>query len=502
MNLADLRNDDAFATQYRFEGAEKLQLPIHLQLVERREYMRKKELYEQTTSLLPASTPSSSSSGLDEESPFLGKHRYSTYYERLPFFKNPFSPNNKRAQKLLYTTSHVLPEATKFALVHDDKWLVYGITNDEPSLLCCGKLSGDHGPNFDTLGHGIGFLLRKGAKYKLCSLSERLLVLVLTDGLLRVHDILDQGRTLYHYEAGLQIESVDISPKNNVIACGLQGRNKQTRGSIMLLITLELQKSVRGFTSELMGQDHSLDFAPPQRGFLRKIGSKPSLKNIRKISEAQTTPELQITKADTKLITLPYKGIVDTVRFSQNGSRLTFLTHKTESKFIVFDVSEPSKIQLLMKLSRTPDSNLGSEGITDFELFGDDQFMLIASNSPRAPPMILDTNIRNHTGKPVQPRRLLRIDGVGTNIQKCCINSTHNLAAFLSADGKLFLAQLGVHKGKYSLIKVELIDQVSGSSCYKNCASMRFSKDGSKMYIVDLQGVMFVQDFSALLTAQ
>ena len=157
-----------------------------------------------------------------------------------------------------------------------------------------------------------------------------------------------------------------------------------------------------------------------------------------------------------------------------------------------------------MKSSRTPEKSPVSEGITDFQLFGkDDSFMLISSNSPNAPPMILNTKIDtiiDKDQKPVQPKRVLRLDGLGSKVHKCCINSTNDLAAFLTTDGKIWLAQLTKDElQNYILKKLELIDKVSGSSCYKNTASMRFSPDGTKMLIVDLKGVMFVQNFSSIL---
>lgn len=494
------------------------QYPTHLQLMDRHEYMKKiinQDVNKSTTSLGSLSPASSLSDASSDGSPSWGKHRYSTYYERLPFFKNPFSPHvQKKQQKLSYMCSEISPDATKFVLVSESKWLVYGINKLEPSLLCCGKINGESGVNFDALSKQ-SLIPSADVQFKMCSLSERFLVLVCTDGSLRVYDILEAGRLFYQYDAGLPIESVSISPKNNLIACGLQGRNKHTRGSIMLLISFEFKtrKLTDGLTSEVMEKIANLqkEFTappPPQPLFLRKLNSKSSLRSLRKAAEKSADkpititapiPEMKLLDSDSQLITLPYKGIVDNVKFSSDGTRLVFSTFKDESKFVVFDVTSTDNIQLIMKSSRSPDSSLGSEGITDFQLFGyNDEFMMISSNSSRAPPMILRTNIKDFKliKTTVQPSRVLKLDSVGSNIHKCCTNSTNDLMAFLATDGKIWLAQLSKDN---KIGKLEIIDKVTGSSCYKNTASMKFSKDGTKMFIVDLKGVLFVQDFSKIL---
>lgn len=407
---------------------------------------------------------------------------------------------------------------------------------DVPTLLCCGKLNGDFGNNFDSLEREPQISKKiNNLQYQSCALSDRLVVLTCSNGSLRVHDVMENGKLFYQYEAGLPIESVDISPNNSLIVCGLQGRNRHTRGSIMLLITFEfkLPRMGCGLTPEMMEnlaklqqqqlatherKKGQLTLTPPQK-FLKKVGSKPSLGNLRKINEKQLqtllrdkpntvvsapVPELTLVSADTKLITLPYKGIVDNVKFNENGSKLILSTFKNESKFMVFDTKTPLDIKPIMKSARSPDIAATSEGITDFQLFGsNDELMVISSNSPNSPPMILNTRLESiHPGnsdeahKPVQPKRLIKLDAIGTNIHKCCANANSNLLSFLSSTGKIWLAQVSQEN---LVSKIEVIDQVSSSSCYKQSASIKFSKDGTKMYIVDLQGVLFVQDFSSIL---
>lgn len=404
--------------------------------------------------------------------------------------RSQFNTHSKflRAKSKLFINNSISPDGSKFALLTQNKWEVFSIpsigadsTSKEPELLFCGKINGEYGTTFETLtlpknpavlqpiynesweAPGIKTTKKKNKdndfnskvlqwEHIYCKLNDNILVISGTLGIFRVFDLAKGGEPIYTYCSSFPIRCIDINPINSTISCGITGKDRTTGGEQALLLfhTLNFEK-------------HTNSWSFPQ----------------------------PIT------ITLPYRDPIHTLQFSSDGRYLSCST-ALESRFLVISVKKINEPRLVMKSLRSLDTSLESEGITDTKMFpGNPNLMCVTSVAFNASPIVINTKIETINGVQTvaQPTMLLRLDEIGSKIHKCEISPRNDSIAFLDRNGTVYImfAPTMIESEKRRIVTVEM---VANAYRMREAASMRFSKDGHVLYILDRKGTLYIEDFA------
>lgn len=370
-----------------------------------------------------------------------------------------------KTKSKLFVNMSISPDCTKFALITEHKWEVYGISNDlskqHAVLLFCGKSTGEYGPDFDNLQYPTDkdVLTPKGKKVQndswehyYCKLSNDLLVISGTKRKLRIFDLNQGGQPIYTYFSSFPIRCIDIDSNSNLLACGVTGKDRNT-------------------------------------------GSEQALIVFHRITRNKVTSEPEFLSPFT--ITLPYRDPINTLQFSSDGLYLSCST-ALESRFLVISLRKVNEPRLVMKSLRSIDTSMESEGITDTKLFpGNPNLMCVTSTAFNAPPIVINTKIQNTEGlqSVAQPTMLIRLDELGSKIYKCEVSPRNDSIAFLERNGSvciMFAPTMMDNEKK----RIVLVDMVANASRAKESAALRFSPDGHKLLILDRKGILYIEDFS------
>lgn len=385
-----------------------------------------------------------------------------------------------------YIGTAISPDATKFALLEDKKWSVYNITDSAPELLCCGKNNGYYGPTMDDLRKlnpkfytpdrlvsvvgdpSVVEMVERGAwSFEYCALGHNYLVIA-GKKIIKVFDLRRLGKPVYTHNIGLPIRCVDIAPDDRFIACGLTGRDKATdlEGSLIMLFQLFCNYKDG---PEISGSEGDRIYGDEEYAF---------------------------SHATSSLITLHYKDPINIVRFSKDGALMAVST-ALESRFMVISLSKPSDPRLVMKASRKLDTSYESEGITDLCFFGDNnKYMTVSSVAFNAPLLVLDTRISTLRDAHLvaHPKVLMKLEEAGSSIHRCCVSPRNDAFAFLTKKGYVYLVSINKN---FERKRAVLADCVMSATKKSEAASLQFSKDGYKLYVVDRKGILYVEDFVA-----
>ncbi|ODQ77912.1 hypothetical protein BABINDRAFT_40630 [Babjeviella inositovora NRRL Y-12698] len=366
----------------------------------------------------------------------------------------------------LFIATAISPDMRKFVLLGEKRWEVYEIPEDParaPTLVCCGKSTGEYGTHLESLQMPstqntilIGTDTREKLKsweHLYCALSDRHLVIAGTRGVVRVIDLELRGTPVYTYCSSFPIRCVDISPDETYVACGITGKERLS-GTEQTLIVL-----------------HQLKYG--------NIGGETLLMKVEPIT-----------------ITLPYRDPINSLSFSLD---LKYLACSTvlELRFMVISVENSQSPRLILKSLRSLDTSLESEGITDIRFFPDNKLMAVSSVAFNAPPIIIRTKIDSIRGvhEIAQPVMVMRVDEVGSTIHRIAVSPRGDALAFLDRNGMVYvmLAPDMHHETRRVVIAAE----VTNAYRMRESASIRFSKNGHRLYIVDRRGVLYIQDFAA-----
>ncbi|CCD23497.1 Ptr3p NDAI_0B04620 [Naumovozyma dairenensis CBS 421] len=391
--------------------------------------------------------------------------------------KSQYATHSKflKTKSKLFINTAISPDCTKFALITEHKWEVYAIENENnitvsPTLLFCGKSNGQFGPNFDKLQYpdDKSLLLdtrnndtppsntkkkNKGDWEQFCcKLSNHFLVISGSHNIFRVFNLNKNGELIYSHQSVFPIRCIDIDPSSKIIACGITGKEK-----------------------------HS--------------GSEQALIAFHRIEKNKVTLEPEFLSPMT--IILPYRDPVKTVQLSNDGLYLSCST-ALESRFLIISLKKINEPRLIMKSLRSIDTSLESEGITDTKLFpGNPNLMCVTSTAFKSPPIIINTKIENIDGirNVAQPTLLIRLNKLGSKIHKCEVSPRSDAIAFLDRNGSVYImsAPTMLEDEKKRIVLVEMV-----SNAYKahESASLKFSPDGHKLYILDRKGILYVEDFA------
>lgn len=469
----------------------------------------------------------------DEEKEFYFAKCFPIYRKRTQY--NTHSKFLRAKSKLFINTS-ISPDCTKFALITEHKWEVYAIPNSssrgskgsgsvEPELLCCGKSSGEHGPSFDSLklpkdpsvlypiynesyeysafdssagnsNKNPNFSNPKNSisnwEHLYCKLANDLLIISGTKGLFRVFDLQQSGKLIYTYRSSFPIRCIDIDPQGTVVACGITGKDR-TNGAGQALILFHRIERVNDEKHTEKRKNSHISHREVDSG----MDSSQSTHSFNSSSTSLFSENISIRFPPPVTITLPYRDPINTLQFSSDGQYLSCST-ALESRFLVISLRKINEPRLVMKSLRSIDTSLESEGITDTKIFpGNPNLMCVTSVAFNAPPIVINTKIQSINGVQTvaQPTMLLRLDELGSKIHKCEISPRNDSIAFLDRNGTVHImfAPTMMDNEKRRIVAV---DVVANAYRMREAATLKFSNDGHKLYLLDRKGILYVEDFA------
>ncbi|CAM9016290.1 unnamed protein product [Wickerhamomyces anomalus] len=407
-----------------------------------------------------------------EQKEYLFVKCFPTY--RRHFQYNTHSKFLKTKSKNFINTS-ISPSSKFFVLLSVKKYEVYSISSDSktaPRLHCCGKSNGEFGLNFENLqkisneeliigGNNNNGTNNEVIKKKLndwehlyCSISDEYLVISGTNGIFKIIDLINQpGKPIYLYISNFPIRCIEISPNSQLIAYGITGKD-------------------------------------------RILGTEQALVVLHKLNNQEGGTNNSIFTNDPITITFPYRDPINNLSFSSDSNYLSCST-ALESRFLTIWVKNYTEPKLVMKSIRSLDTSLESEGITDIQMFPNNQYMIITSASFNAAPIIIDNNISSINGLQTvaQPKMLLKLDEIGSSIHKSAISPRNDTVAVLDKNGSVYL--IFATRMDQESKRIFIVDQVSNAFRKRESASLKFSKDGHKLYILDRKGIFYINDFAA-----
>ena len=399
-----------------------------------------------------------------------------------------------KTKSKLFINTEISPDCTKFALITEHKWEVYSIIdNQEPKLLCCGRVTGEYGPDFEhlTMPSNIKYIIpnedcaslnhtsastiyntgynpfKPDWDHLYCKLSSNLLVIAGTKGVLRIIDIgAGKGKPVCTFKSKFPLRCIDVDYNTNIIACGITGKDRNSGAEQALIVFHRVVANT---------------ISPTTASFL-----------------PEPAPRFSLLQPIT--ITLPYRDPINTLQFSQDGYYLSCSTC-FESRFLVISTKKINEPRLVMKSIRSIDTSLESEGITDTKIFpGNCNLMCVTAVAFNAPPIVINTKIQSinmaSTHHVAQPTMLLRLDELGSKIYKCEISPRNDSIAFLDRNGSVYIMTSPTMTDNEKR-RIVVVETCSNAYRLREAACMRFSSDGHKLYILDRKGIFYVEDFAA-----
>lgn len=448
-------------------------------------------------------------------------------------------------------------EITLFVLISDKKWELYRYSSSKPTLLACGKLTGEYGPNSSALESpkSDGLIVHNdfGDKKKLesgksigksdlvprlkswiqlhCCLSGRYLVILGTKGLMRVLNVDPNcgeiGQPVYTYIIDFPIRCIALAPNNRLIACGITTKEKMTGNPQPFVILHQIDEA----KANMIGK-------PERMG--------PGL----------VTP---IT------ITVPYRDPLKILTFNASSTHLLCCTVYEMRYFIIrlrgdhsLDYRKPRLIFSDTRLSKKEkngrnigtdesidgvgnfldsqddDQMLDNEGITDIK-FGrpfTNTIIITSSSLKNKPSVILKingpsldfrqlsrrvllgelgnergvlpgaiTSDEDETAVFTDVEVLMKLHEIGSNVYGAEVSPRGDSIVFVDKLGRLLLlATKNGNRNLNSLMQtgsaVVLLGEVSPALRYNEAASVCFSSDGGKVMVIDRKGVFQVFDFT------
>ncbi|KAJ6256717.1 hypothetical protein Dda_8584 [Drechslerella dactyloides] len=384
------------------------------------------------------------------------------------FFKNfPFSkaeyvhhiPTGGRLRFADIVATAIAPSCTKFALLERKKYKVFSIlaSDKTPELLCAGKNTGEYGPFSNPYGliSAEDKVMNKSKKfeYLYAACSDQFLAIAGTNGTLKVHDLREDGRTVYTYiSESYDIKCMAMSADGSTIALGVVNMEHGKNQTMIVL--------------------HHLDTAP----------DSPS-------------GAVDLTK-----IIVPYTDTTGTLSFSDDGVYLACSTLR-EPRFLVYDLAaQPPK--LVMKSSRKLDISHDAEGITSVKFFPGNRLMCVTSVASGAMPIVVDNciGLMDPAGRQEPVRLVTRLNSVGDKVHGCCTSPTGESLAVLDRSGNVLIVFFphGLVNDEGRRPRCLKVAKVQSAIKMSEAASMTFSPDGYRLIIVDRKGDISIIDFAEL----
>lgn len=451
-------------------------------------------------------------------------------------------------------------EITRFVLITNKKWELYEsiISPDDtplikPTMICCGKLTGEYGKDFSNLKNGYNpneivvkndftgtsnnstnnttnseYIKKKLNSWDqvFCKLSKNYLVISGTKGVMRVFNVSptsppgELGKPMYTYLTNFPIRCISISGNESLVACGITAKER------------------------LSGKEQPFVI-------LHKL--IPSLK----IERALET-------VDPISITIPYRDPIKIINFNSSSTHMLCCT-AWESRYLIIrlrskssdDYRKPRLIWVDVRseksLRRKMESNDGGsdndsdgnetmddEGITDlqFGLLFPNTLVLSSCSLKNRPTLVIrldgelidsknsgnlftghnnsldnysqvmsclsSNHSKNEDDQNPQisniggSETIMKIPEIGSSIHRIALLPRGDGMAFVDKEGHIFLVStpnFQLHPTSSTKNIVVQLGEVANAARYNESASVKFSADGSRVYTIDRKGIFQVYDF-------
>ncbi|CUM55366.1 uncharacterized protein AC631_02135 [Debaryomyces fabryi] len=456
-------------------------------------------------------------------------------------------------------------EVTRFVLISNKKWELYeyrAYMNQEtysakPVLLCCGKLTGEYGRDFNNLradpnskevvikndfANGQNSNTNSGRQSNdeekkkrldnwdqiFCKLSTHYLVISGTKGVMRVLNVSSSslpeelGRPMYMYITNFPIRCISVSPNESLVACGITAKERLSSKEQPFIILHKLNPSLnreRAFDSV-----EPITITIPYRDPIKLINFNATsthllcctvwesryliIKLRNKRSDNYKRPRLvwtelaytrhhRVRNTDTNDVGTDDEQSDDFQLMDDEG--ITDLQFGALSANVIFltSCSLKDKPSYVLKLEGEIGSRSHASPFVGHNNSIDNQSQDISLLSSLH--SIFDEENHNSQASNISgSETIMKIPEIGSSIHKLTLLPRGDAMVFLDKAGHVFLVSTPNFQHLKSSIKkvVVQLGEVANAARYTEAASLKFSSDGGKVYAVDRKGVFQVYDFT------
>lgn len=434
-------------------------------------------------------------------------------------------------------------ERTVFVLISDKRWELYEYTGQsgKPALIACGKLTGEYGPLPSALRTSTeGMIVRnefsgsdkndedgtddlatrlKSWVQLTCCLSDKLLVISGTKGVVRVLNVDSSiggiGMPVYTYLTNFPIRCAAIAPSNNLVACGITARERMS-GKQQPFIILHKIDTDAGKLSNVT----PITITVPYRDPLKIL-----------TFNASSTHLMCCTVYEMRYFIIRLRGDGNT---NYRKPRLIWSDVRVSRKARIKDDGAGSDNVDDFLNDRDDDQMMDNEGITDvkFGLPFTNTVVVTTSSLKNRPSIVLKLNGPTIDSRVRAPRMgsdffydgglhvsagndsdeddntniadvdiLMKVPEIGSSIYKVQLSPRGDGMVFVDKSGRLLLVstpnvQLNLVGQAQSRKIVVLLGEAADSNRFNEAASVEFSTDGGKVFVVDRRGLFQVFDFT------
>jgi hypothetical protein len=437
-------------------------------------------------------------------------------------------------------------EITRFVLITEKRWELYecivptnevDASNMKPQLVCCGKLTGEYGENMNSLnatqntdlvtGEIIvrnNFNLNSSEVYsndgdikkrlKLwdfldCQLSNNYLIISGTKGVMRAFNVNRMspygfGQPVYTYITNFPIRCIATTPKASLIACGITAREK-TSGKEQPFIILHKMN---------MSEDNYLQSVEPI------TITSPYNDPIKIITfNAEATHLLCCTVWESRYLVIKLRSN----KSSDNYKRPRLIWSDVVANATRRFRAKGENDTFVESVEADNELMMNDEGITDLQFgakFSNTIFLSSCSLRSRPPAVIrldgasLDANKQSTVSDSysmssieeeeyssiISSEVVMKVSEVGSQIHRCALSRRGDGIVFINKDGQVLLVTTSnfytSNPTPMTRKVTVLLGEVANAERFPEAASVIFSSDGGKVFVVDRKGIFTVFDFT------
>lgn len=427
----------------------------------------------------------------------------------------------------------------------------------KPRMICCGKLTGEYGKDYNNLTSdpgdneivirndfgGLGNSTSIGRenstskdenKKKLaqwdqfhCALSNNYLIISGTKGVMRVFNISgsieELGKPLYTYFTNFPIRCMNISPDEAVIACGITARERVSGKEQPFIILHKLNPNV---SARNLQSVEPITITIPYRDPIKFINFNSTSQFL-----------ICCTVWESRYLI---------IRLTNGGQSVNY----RKPRLIWSELSKSRKKSMDMKDGTELDSQnkddsdmmMGNEGITDLQ-FGSlhsNTIILTSCSLTSRPPLVIrldgvsidgtrgsigtagtgfggTSSVNSRTGQEndgdedishnliISSETIMKIPEVGSTIHRFALLPRGDGMVFLDKDGHIFLVStpnFQLHPTSPMKKIVVQLGEAANAERHSESASIKFSNDGGRVFVVDRKGIFLVFDFTKGIPGQ
>ncbi|CUM49553.1 unnamed protein product [Debaryomyces tyrocola] len=457
-------------------------------------------------------------------------------------------------------------EVTRFVLITNKKWELYEYRvyvnipdsySAKPVLLCCGKLTGEYGRDFNNLwddsnskeviikndfasGQSSNNNSNKQSndeekKKRLnnwdqvfCKLSTNYLLISGTKGVMRVLNVSSSslpnelGRSMYIYITNFPIRCISISPNESLVACGITAKERLSSKEQPFIILHKLNPSLNH--EQAFESVEPITITIPYRDPIKIINFNSTsthllcctvwesryliIKLRNKRSNNYRKPRLVWTELTyTRHYRIRNTEINDAGSDNEQSDDFQLMDDEgiTDLQFgamkanVIFlaSCSLKDRPSYVLKLEGEIDSRNHNSAFAGHTNSIDNQsqdFSLQSSLYSKCDEENDNSQVSNINGS----ETIMKIPEIGSSIHRLALLPRGDAIVFLNKSGHVFLVSTPNFQHPTSSIKrvVVQLGEVANAARFTEAASLRFSSDGGKIYAVDRKGVFQVYDFT------